>query len=64
MFNYDSDALRQFSGERADELAKAYRRAQRAEARESRPRRVQRRRARLLDVLARMKVLDRAASEA
>jgi hypothetical protein len=64
MFSYDSDALRQFSGERADELARAYRRAPRSEARESRSGRSRRRRARVLGVLARVRVLYRAASEA
>jgi hypothetical protein len=64
MFNYDSDALRELSRERADELARAYRQAQPVEARDSRSRDVRRRRARVVSFLARMRVVDRAASEA
>jgi hypothetical protein len=61
MFSYDSDALRQFSGERADELARAYRQSREAAARQSRSRRMRRRRARLQGVLARVRVLYRAS---
>jgi hypothetical protein len=62
MFNYDSDALRQLSRERADELAQAYRQSPRAAVRESRLRETRRRRARLLGFLSRVRSLDRAAT--
>jgi hypothetical protein len=61
MFSYDSDALRQLSGERADELARAYQRSQRGARRQSRAGGMRRRRARLLGVLARVRVLYRAS---